>query len=71
MYTQRTRRMSRREFLGGLTLLGTAGVLGLHSGPEAAEAPPETTKIRLIQVPGICVAPQYIAEELLQGRGVH
>jgi len=61
--------MRRREFLGGLTLIGTAGVLGLHAGSEAAEAPPETTKIRLIQVPGICVAPQYIAEELLKGEG--
>src|SRR5262245_26375720 len=69
MHTQRARRMSRREFLGGLTLMGTAGVLGLHAGLEAAESPPETTKIRLIQVPGICVAPQYIAEELLKGEG--
>ena len=48
---------SRREFLRGVTLAGTAGVLGLHAGPEAAESPPETTKIRLIQIPGICVAP--------------
>jgi NMT1/THI5 like len=69
MHTQCMRRVSRREFLGGLTLMGTAGVLGLHTRPEAAEAPPETTKIRLIQVPGICVAPQYIAEELLKGEG--
>ena len=60
---------SRREFLGGLTLMGTAAVLGLHAGLEAAESPLETTKIRLIQVPGICVAPQYVAEELLKGEG--
>ena len=71
MNTQRTRQMSRREFLGGLTLMGTAGVLGLHAGPVAAEGPPETTRIRLIQIPGICVAPQYVAEELLKGEGFH
>lgn len=69
MNIQRTRSVSRREFLGGLTLMGTAGVLGLPVGSVAAESPPETTKIRLIQVPGICVAPQYVAEELLKGEG--
>lgn len=69
MNTQRARRVSRREFLGGLTLMGTAGVLGLHAGPVAAESPPETTKIRLLQIPGICVAPQYVAEEILKGEG--
>lgn len=69
MHTQRARRMSRRELLGGLTLMGAAGVLGLHAPSVAAEAPPETSKIRLIQVPGICVAPQYVAEELLKGEG--
>jgi NitT/TauT family transport system substrate-binding protein len=35
----------------------------------AAEPPPETTRIRLVQIPGICVAPEYVAEELLQGEG--
>jgi NitT/TauT family transport system substrate-binding protein len=35
----------------------------------AAEAPPETTKITLYQKPGICSAPQYLAEELLRAEG--
>ncbi len=60
---------SRREFLGGLTLSGVAGLLGLRPGPAAAEPPPETTKIRLVKISGICIAPQYVAEELLQGEG--
>ncbi len=60
---------SRREFLGELTLAGVAGLLGLRPGPAAAEPPPETTKIRLVKIPGICIAPQYVAEELLQGEG--
>jgi NitT/TauT family transport system substrate-binding protein len=60
---------TRRQFLGRLTLMGTAGLLGIHSGPSAAEPPPETTRIRLVQNPGICLAPQYVAEELLRNEG--
>jgi NitT/TauT family transport system substrate-binding protein len=60
---------TRRRFLGGLTLAGTAGLLGLHPRPIAAEPPPETTKLTLAQISGLCVAPQYMAEELLQGEG--
>jgi NitT/TauT family transport system substrate-binding protein len=60
---------TRRGFLGGLTLAGTAGLLGLHPRPVAAEPPPETTTLRLAQGLGLCVAPQYVAEELLQAEG--
>jgi NitT/TauT family transport system substrate-binding protein len=60
---------NRRELLGGLTLAGTAGLLGLHARPAAAEPPPETTKLRLAQVSGICIAPQYVAEEILRSEG--
>jgi NitT/TauT family transport system substrate-binding protein len=59
---------TRRRFLSGLTVAGTAGVLGLSSGPVAAEPPPETTKVRLIHQ-GLCLAPQYLAEEFLQREG--
>jgi NitT/TauT family transport system substrate-binding protein len=52
-----------------LTLAGTAGLLGVHPTPSAAEPPPETTKIRLFKVSGICIAPQYVAEEFLRGEG--
>jgi NitT/TauT family transport system substrate-binding protein len=60
---------SRREFLRGLTLAGTVGLLGLYPRRVAAEPPPETTKIRLVQISGICIAPQYVAEELLRAEG--
>jgi NitT/TauT family transport system substrate-binding protein len=60
---------TRRRFLGGLTVAGTAGLLGWHPRPIAAEPPPETTAIRLVKIPGICIAPQYVAEELLQSEG--
>jgi NitT/TauT family transport system substrate-binding protein len=35
----------------------------------AAEVPPETTRIRLVQIPSICQAPSYVAEELLRSEG--
>src|SRR5262249_2579357 len=58
---------SRRRFLA--TSLAAAGVVGLRTQPSHAEPPLETTKIRLSQVAGICVAPQYVAEELLKMEG--
>src|SRR5712691_4866987 len=69
MRTHYARPFSRRRFLGGLTLMGTAGLLGLHPRRAAAEPPPETTQIRLIKYSAICIAPQYVAEELLQSEG--
>jgi NitT/TauT family transport system substrate-binding protein len=60
---------SRREFLTKMTLAGTAGFLGVDPSSFAGEPPPETTRIRLSQVDGICVAPQYVVKELLPGEG--
>src|SRR5215510_3495099 len=71
MRTQHARPFSRRRFLRGVTLVGTAGLLGVHPRPVAAEPPPETTRLRLVRGPGLCVAPEYVAEELLQGEGFH
>jgi NitT/TauT family transport system substrate-binding protein len=54
------------------TLLRAAGAVGLLSVPAPralAEPPPETTTIRLVHDPAICIAPQYLAEELLRGEG--
>jgi len=67
MSSQQTERWSRRQFLGGLTLAGTAGLLGLHPGLVAAEPHLETTKIRLTSRPNICAVPEYLAEEFLRG----
>ena len=38
---------SRQEFVGGLTLAGTAGLLGLQPEYATAEPPPETTRLRV------------------------
>ncbi len=59
---------SRREFLAGTSMLGAATLLGLP-GTATAEPPPETTRIRLVGSPGICLAPQFLAEELLRLEG--
>src|SRR5215471_17688182 len=69
MDSQRLAGLSRRQFLNGLTLVGTAGLLVLRSRSVAAEPPPETTRIRLVQIPSICQAPSYVAEELLRSEG--
>lgn len=63
-------RWSRREFLGGLTLAGTAGMLGMRAEPAAAEPPPETSTLKLVfRFGSVCTAPIYMAEEFLQGEG--
>jgi NitT/TauT family transport system substrate-binding protein len=69
MHIQHARRFSRRRLLGGLTLAGMAGLLGVRPRPVAAEPPPETTRLRLGRDPGICVAPYFVAEEFLPGEG--
>jgi NitT/TauT family transport system substrate-binding protein len=60
--------LSRRRFLASTSSLGAALLLGL-SRHAVAEPPPETTRIRLTQDPAICLAPQYLAEELLRLEG--
>jgi NitT/TauT family transport system substrate-binding protein len=60
---------TRRRFLGGLTLAGTAGLLGLHARPGTAEPPPETTTLRLFDNPVTCIAPTWVAQDLLYSEG--
>ena len=60
---------SRRQFLSTATLAGTGALWGLRGESQAAEPPPETTRIRLVSIPGVCVAPQYVSEELLRSEG--
>ena len=69
MNNERSVGWSRREFLTKATLAGAAGIFGLKPNSNSAEPPPETTRIRLSQVAGICIAPQYVAKELLPGEG--
>ena len=59
---------TRRHFLTTLSAVGAAGLV--RAPPlQAAEGPPETTSVRFVKIPGDCLAPQYIAEELLRADG--
>src|SRR6516162_8652761 len=69
MESEGTHGRSRRDFVRGLMLVGTAELLGLRAGPAEADPPLETTKLRLFQNPVICLAPHYVAEELLYDEG--
>src|SRR3989442_10557350 len=59
---------NRRSFLANTSAFGVASLFAVPR-PAAAEPPPETTRIRLTQDPAICLAPQYLAEELLRLEG--
>lgn len=61
-------RSGRRNFLTRASAIGATSMLGLNF-PARAEAPPETKKIRLVKIPAICLAPEYIAEEFLRLEG--
>jgi NitT/TauT family transport system substrate-binding protein len=58
---------TRRRFLATTALAGAAVILP----PQvlAAEGPLETTTVRLPKSPAICIAPTYVAEELLRAEG--
>ncbi|HEU4342207.1 MAG TPA: ABC transporter substrate-binding protein [Candidatus Binatia bacterium] len=60
---------SRRQFMNTLGLAGTGALVGLRSESIAAEPPPETKRIRLVQAGGMCQAPKYVAEDFLRGEG--
>jgi NitT/TauT family transport system substrate-binding protein len=59
---------NRRRFLATLSSAGAVGLIG-SAKSFAQEAPPETTTLRLARINGICIAPQYVAEELLRAEG--
>jgi NitT/TauT family transport system substrate-binding protein len=59
---------TRRRLLTTLSLAGAAGLLGARQALAAA-AGLETTTVRIAHLPGLCTAPQYVAEELLRAEG--
>ncbi len=63
-------RWERREFIKGLVALAGAAGLSLYDmGSDAAEPPPETTTIRIVDTEITCIAPQIVAQELLYAEG--
>ena len=62
--------MNRRAFVKAASIASTAALAGLRSRSAEAASPLETTKIRISYGrTGFCVAPQYVAEDLLKGEG--
>jgi NitT/TauT family transport system substrate-binding protein len=59
---------TRRRFLATVSAAGAAGLVG-GSNTSAQEGQLESPTIRLSKIPGICIAPQYVAEDLLKGEG--
>jgi NitT/TauT family transport system substrate-binding protein len=59
---------SRRRFLANISALGATSLFGLPR-TAAAEPPPETRRLRIVKTPVICLAPEYVAEELLRLEG--
>jgi NitT/TauT family transport system substrate-binding protein len=59
---------SRRDLLASASLAAAAGVLGARTA-LADEGPPETTAIRLSRDAAMCLAPGYIADDLLRAEG--
>jgi NitT/TauT family transport system substrate-binding protein len=59
---------TRRRFLTTLSLAGAAGLVRARPA-LAAEGPLETTTVRFGKITPICIAPQYVGEELLRAEG--
>src|SRR5437763_17030630 len=59
---------SRRRFLAKVAATAAAGLISSRHS-EAQEGRLETTTVRIGKIAGICIAPQYVAEELLRAEG--
>jgi len=60
--------IARRRFISGLAASGAASFARIPLALPA-EGPLETTAVRIVKSPAICIAPQYISEELLRAEG--
>ena len=58
---------TRRRFLTGLSMAAAANLVRARSA--AAGEVLETTTVHLSKIAGICIARQYVAEELLRAEG--
>ena len=71
------RRHGRRRFLAGAAGLGLSaagvallpGCRNMATGPASLRGELETTRLRVVQTPVMCMAPQYVAGELLRREG--
>jgi NitT/TauT family transport system substrate-binding protein len=60
----------RRDFVKGVAAFtGAAGLCAYDIKLAGAEPPLETTRIRMLRAPIVCISPQYVAEQLLHAEG--
>src|SRR5215831_8849322 len=59
---------TRRRFMTSLSVAGATGLLRAPPS-RAAEGALETTSVRIAKIGAICLAPQYVSEELLRAEG--
>src|SRR5712672_1023335 len=59
---------NRRRFLATLTATAAASLIGPPNS-KAQDRGLETTTVRIGKIAGICIAPQYVADELLRAEG--
>lgn len=57
--------LDRRDFLVRAAALAGASLLPFSNFAQA-EPPPEVGRIRIAKIPAICLAPEYLAEEMLK-----
>lgn len=62
--------LRRREFLARSSVVGATALFGVTPYSLAADPPPETTRVRLVHAPFVCMAPQYLAEEFFPMEGI-
>lgn len=60
--------MSRRDFLRASASMGAASLIGI-AGKAPAAPELETKTITLIEVPALCIVPQYLASQFLRAEG--
>jgi NitT/TauT family transport system substrate-binding protein len=68
MIQSQLRSFTRRDFLAGASSLGAASLLGVPT-KASAEPPPETRRLRIFEGPVTCIAPEFVAKELLHAEG--
>ena len=58
----------RRRFLSTAAALTGSALIG-RPCTALAEPPPEVKTVRFVHAPAMCLAPQYLAEDLLRAEG--
>jgi NitT/TauT family transport system substrate-binding protein len=61
--------ITRRTLLGCFATTGGAVLLAKPPWTGATDTPPETTRLRIAEIPSSCRSPEWMAEELLRAEG--